>query len=284
MQNNINFKKNIGGLWTKNKFKISHNESPLISLITTTYNSEKYLEETLKSIFNQKYQNFEIIIIDGGSKDKTIKIINKYEKKIDYWISEKDKGIYDAFNKGLKLARGHLIGMVNSDDILKPNALKILVQYYNKYPNKDFFFGSVKKHWGIISGYKKWKVKFSWGFYSSHSTGFYIKKNSAKKVGKYDTNFKYHADWDYFYRMIVKHQLQGIGTRKDELFGIFRRGGYSSKIDFSKSIIETIKIRKKNGQNKFFVLFLSLYRLLNNLRLIKKKSKSIFLIFKECLN
>ena len=162
MQNNINFKKNIGGLWTKNKFKISHNESPLISLITTTYNSEKYLEETLKSIFNQKYQNFEIIIIDGGSKDKTIKIINKYEKKIDYWISEKDKGIYDAFNKGLKLARGHLIGMVNSDDILKPNALKILVQYYNKYPNKDFFFGSVKKHWGIISGYKKWKVKFSW--------------------------------------------------------------------------------------------------------------------------
>jgi len=112
---------------------------PLISIITVTLNSEKYLKETLKSIFNQKYKNYELIIIDGKSNDKTLNIIKKNIKKINLYKSEKDKGIYDAFNKGIKLASGDLIGIVNSDDILKPNALKILVKYYNKYPKMDFF-------------------------------------------------------------------------------------------------------------------------------------------------
>ena len=91
---------------------------PLISIITVTLNSEKYLNETLKSIFNQKYKNYELIIIDGKSNDKTLSIIKKNIKKINLYKSEKDKGIYDAFNKGIKLASGDLIGIVNSDDIL----------------------------------------------------------------------------------------------------------------------------------------------------------------------
>ena len=130
-----------GGLWIKNKFKDSKNLNPLISIITVTYNSHKYLQETLDSLFKQNYKNFELIIIDGNSTDKTKNIIKKNKKNIDYWISENDKGIYDAFNKGIKLSRGDLIGIVNSDDILKPNALKILVKYYNSYPKMDFFFG-----------------------------------------------------------------------------------------------------------------------------------------------
>ena len=77
------------------------------------------MKDTLESIFNQTYKNFEIIIIDGKSTDKTLKIIKRHANKIDYWISEKDKGIYDAFNKGLSLSRGYFIGIVNSDDILK---------------------------------------------------------------------------------------------------------------------------------------------------------------------
>ncbi len=136
----------FGGLRKKKKFKKSSKKFPLVSIITPTFNSEKYLTKALNSILKQKYRNFEIIVIDGQSNDKTLKIIKKFDKKIDYWISEKDKGIYDAFNKGYKLAKGELIGIVNSDDVLTPNALKILVKYYNKYPDKDFFFGSVKKH------------------------------------------------------------------------------------------------------------------------------------------
>tara|TARA_B100002051_G_C16706625_1_gene624174 strand:+ start:218 stop:1087 length:870 start_codon:yes stop_codon:yes gene_type:complete len=279
----FNKKTNHGGNWLKGKFKFTSKKKPLISIITVTLNSQKYLEKTLKSIFSQQYKNYEIIIIDGKSKDRTLSIIKKYENKIDYWVSEKDKGIYDAFNKGMKFARGEYLGFVNSDDILNKKALKILARYNNKFPQIDFIFGCVKKHWGALYGYKPWKIKFSWGFYSSHSCGFFIKNESAKKLGKYNIKYKHHADWDYFYRMIVKYNLKGIGTKKNEVFGIFRRGGFSSKIDFKDSILETIKIRKKNGQNKFLVFFISVYRLLKNIRLVKSFKKTFILIFHESI-
>jgi glycosyltransferase involved in cell wall biosynthesis len=267
--------KNIihGGKWIKGIFKKNDKENPLISIITVTLNSQKHLEETLKSIFNQKYKNYELIIIDGKSNDKTLKIIIKNNNKIDYWISQKDKGIYDAFNKGLALARGQYIGFVNSDDILTKNSLKYLA-HYHRSKKFDFLFGAVKKHWGVLHGYKKWKIKFSWGFYSSHSTGFFITNKAAKKVGKYNLKFKYHADWDYFYRMIVKKKLVGISSNKNELFGHFRRGGYSSNIAYDNHVLETIKIRLSNGQNNFFVLLITLYKFYKNLHLIKEKKKT----------
>ena len=121
-----------GGRWTKGFFKINEKIKPLITIITVTLNSQKHLEETLISIFNQNYKNFELIIIDGKSNDKTLSIIKKYEHKIDYWMSEKDKGIYDAFNKGMNLARGQYIGIVNSDDLLNKNALTLLIKYIKK--------------------------------------------------------------------------------------------------------------------------------------------------------
>jgi len=274
-QNKIFKAKNTihGGKWIKGIFKKIDKENPLISIITVTLNSQKYLEETLKSIFNQKYKNYELIIIDGKSNDKTLKIIKKNNNKIDYWISQKDKGIYDAFNKGLALARGQYIGFVNSDDILTKNSLKYLV-HYHRNKKFDFLFGAVKKHWGVLHGYKKWKIKFSWGFYSSHSTGFFINNKAAKKVGKYNLKFKYHADWDYFYRMIVKKKLVGISSNKNELFGYFRRGGYSSNIAYDDHVLETIKIRLSNGQNNFIVLLITLYKFYKNLHLIKEKKKT----------
>ena len=278
--------KNIihGGKWIKGIFKKNDKENPLISIITVTLNSQKHLEETLKSIFNQKYKNYELIIIDGKSNDKTLKIIIKNNNKIDYWISQKDKGIYDAFNKGLALARGQYIGFVNSDDILTKNSLKYLA-HYHRSKKFDFLFGAVKKHWGVLHGYKKWKIKFSWGFYSSHSTGFFITNKAAKKVGKYNLKFKYHADWDYFYRMIVKKKLVGISSNKNELFGHFRRGGYSSNIAYDNHVLETVKIRLSNGQNNFFVFLITLYKFYKNMHLIKLKKKTLknifLLIFKK---
>ena len=113
-----------------------------------------------------------------------------------------------------------------------PDATLILLDYYKKYPKIVFFFGSVKKHWGLLHGYKPWKIYFTWGFYTSHSTGFFIKNASAKIVGKYNLKYKYSSDYDYFFRMIVKKKLKGIGISKDKIFGIFRRGGYSSSIKF----------------------------------------------------
>jgi len=256
---------------------------PIISIVTVTFNSARTLEETIKSVINQSYNNFEYIIIDGQSSDNTLNIINKYDKYIDYWFSEKDLGIYDAFNKGLDYFSGDFVGFVNSDDILEKDALKILSEYIKNYPEKDFFFGSVKKHWGVLHGYKKWKVYYSWGFYSSHSCGFYIKKNAARKNGYYNQSFRWHADYDYFYRMIIKNKLEGKGTRKNELFGHFRRGGFSSKINFNDHVYETAQIRLNNNQNKYFVAIITLIKIYFNYQRINNPKKEILNILKFIL-
>ena len=261
--------KKEGGLRQKDIIKSNTQEKPLITIITTTLNSGKYLEECLGSLHSQNYSNYEHIIIDGGSTDGTLEIIKKNEHKIDYWISKKDNGIYDAFNIGMNLAKGEYIGFLNSDDVYTPEALNILLRYIKKYPEKDFFFGAVRKHWGVLHGYRPLKIYWSWGFYSSHSTGFFIKSSSAKKVGKYNLKYKHSSDYDYFYRMIVKHKLKGIGTKKNELFGIFRRGGYSSTINFVSHFFEEIQIRIDNGQNRLLILFIFIFKFLKNLSRIK---------------
>ena len=255
-----------GGLRIKNK----EYKNPLFSIITVVYNGEKYLEETIESVIKQKFKNFEYIVIDGGSTDNSVKIIEKFEKKIDYWVSEKDRGIYDAFNKGMRVSKGKFIGFINSDDIYKKNALKIISNYIKKNQQADFIFGSVKKHWGVLYGYKPHKIKYSWGFYSSHSTGFFVKRKVAEKVGFYNIKYKYHADYDYFYRLIVKNKMKGISTKKNEIVGIFRRGGFSSKISFWKKLKEDIRIRHDNGQNIFLLILIFSNKFLRNIDQILK--------------
>ena len=248
------------------RLKKKQGKQPILSIVTVVFNGEKYIEKTIKSVLSQKCKSYEYIIVDGGSSDNTLNIIKKYSNKISYWVSQKDKGIYDAFNKGMMLSQGQYIGIVNSDDVYTKNAFKIILKYINKKPNLDFLFGSVKKHWGIIYGYKPKKINYSWGFYSSHSTGFIIKKESAKKVGLYDLQYKYHADYDYLYRMIAKMKMKGMATKKNEVVGIFRRGGYSSTIPYKKLFFEEIKIRYNNNQNLFLLLIIIIYKVIKHFR------------------
>ena len=130
---NKNFykKKNMGGLRTKSIIKKNLYSRPLISIIVATHNSEKHLEQCLQSIFKQSYKNYEIIIIDNQSTDKTLKLVKKYEKFIDIWISEPDEGIFHAMNKGIEISKGKIISILNSDDYYTQNALKIIVKYFN---------------------------------------------------------------------------------------------------------------------------------------------------------
>ncbi len=174
-----------------------------ISVITVTKNSEKYLEENIKSLSNQTYKNFEHIIIDGDSRDGTLQIIKKYSNNITKWISEPDQGLYFAMNKGIQLSSGDIIGILNSDDIYYPEALNIVNKYFSNNNNLNFLFGSVHKH-KLMHGYFPEKIKWTFGFYTTHSVGFFIKKSSQLDIGLYDTQYKYSADYDLFYKMIVK--------------------------------------------------------------------------------
>ena len=187
---------------------------PFFSIITVVLNNKKTFEATIKSVFDQSFRNYEYIVVDGGSTDGTLDIIKKNEDKIDFWLSEKDNGIYDAFNKAIRISKGKYIGIINSDDVYTKDALSIIYKYIKQDKNLDFIFGSVKKRWGLLSGYRPYKIHYSWGFYTSHSTGFFIKKNSADKIGEYNTKYKIHADYDYFYRMIVKKKMKGTSTKK----------------------------------------------------------------------
>ena len=255
-----------GGKRFKDFTNLDNKISPKISIITVIKNKSDFIEETILSIKNQKYENIEHIIIDGGSTDGSLEIIKKYIDHIDYFVSEPDKGNYDAINKGISLCTGDLIGIVNADDILLPDATLILVDYYNKYPEIDFFFGSVRKHWGVLSGYYPKKIKYSWFFYTSHSTGFFIKRNAAEINGKYSLRYKYSSDFDYFYRLIVHNKFIGTATKKNELFGIFRPGGISHTLNKEEHFFEKIQIRVDNNQNKIFIFLLFIVKYLLNLK------------------
>ena len=110
------------------------NNEPLISIITVVYNGEEYLEQTINSVINQTYKNIEYLIIDGGSTDGTLDIIKKYDNHISYSVSESDKGLYDAMNKGISIANGELIGMINSDDWYELDAVELIVNKYLENP------------------------------------------------------------------------------------------------------------------------------------------------------
>ena len=241
-------------------------KKPFFSIITVVKNGSKSIEKTIKSVENQTLKNFEHILIDGKSTDKTLEIIYKYKKNFSRIVSEKDKGIYDAFNKGMKLSNGEFICIVNCGDTLRKNALKIIFKYLSIHNNLDFIFGSVKKHWGVVYGYRPKKISYSWGFYSSHSTGFFIRKSSAKKVGLYNLKYKYHADYDFFYRAIVKKKLIGMSTKKSEIVGDFERGGFSSKSPYKKMFLEELKIRFDNGQNLILISLIAVFKIFKNLK------------------
>ena len=243
-----------------------NNNKKLITIITVVKNGEATIERCIKSVLNQNYNNLEYIIIDGKSSDGTKDIINRYKNHITKIIIEDDNGIWDAMNKGIKNANGEIVGFLNSDDYYFDNVLETVNNYFSKN-NIDFLFGSVEKY-KLMHGYRPWLIDWSFGFYTSHSVGFFIKTKIHKDVGLYDTKF-ISADLDFFYKLISINKKIGLSSKKNEIFGKFEKGGFSSKINYVEHLEDLNKIRINNGQNKIFVYFLFL------IKIIKKPIKFI---------
>jgi len=245
-------------------------KNPKISIITVVKNNKNFIEKNILSLLSQNYKNYEHIIVDGKSTDGTLEIIEKYKKSIKCLVSENDKGIYDAMNKGIDLATGDIIGILNSDDYFYENALEIVKSYFEKKPQIDFLFGSVHKFF-LRHGFYPKRIYWTFNFYTAHSVGFFIKKKSQKKVGYYNIKYKYSSDYDLFYRMIVKHKMVGAATKKNEVLGFFNPYGFSSTIRYIDYLNENTLIRLNNGQNKIIVWIIHFLRF----------SKRIFRIIKE---
>jgi glycosyltransferase involved in cell wall biosynthesis len=198
---------NSGGLRSKGKFKKSLQDKPLITIITITLNSEKYLEQTILSVLNQPYENVEYIVIDGGSTDGTVEIIKKYDNFIDYWISEKDKGVSNAFNKGIVFATGDIIGLINSDDWYEPETFNKVTEVFEN----DKSIGLIH---GDLSFWKDARFLFTlfphenperlWKeMIYNHPTCF-VSLETYKKHGFFDETLKLAMDYDLILRFYVK--------------------------------------------------------------------------------
>ena len=235
------------------------------SIITIVKNNSKGLEKTIKSLIKQKYNNFELIVIDGRSTDRTLDVIKKYKKFINKWVSKKDGGIYYAMNNGIKLSKGKIIGILNAGDTYYPDALSIINKYQTKHKDVDLFFGTVKKD-RIMSGFHPHLLNWKFNVFPGHSSGFFVRKKIHDCYGLYDQNFKYSSDYDLIYRLIVLKKLRGISTLKKEIIGNFDQFGISSRLGFFRTLYEEIKIRFKNNQNVFFIIFLSIIKTLNKIK------------------
>ena len=214
------------------------------------------IEKAIRSILKQNYDNLELIVIDGNSGNDTTKILKSYNQDIDIWISEKDKGMWDAWNKGFQLANGDYVGIVDSSNILYPNAIKTLVKYINKFPSYDFICGTVKKDKKIYAGFRPQDIKKQFNIIPSSVVGFYIKLESLKRVGLLNIKYKYSSDYDHLYRIIVKNKMRGVNTKAHEIFGDLGDSGISLKGNFLKKIFNEIKIRFNNGQNIFELIYI----------------------------
>lgn len=209
-----------------------------VSVITVVYNSVKYLEQTIKSVLNQTYTNIEYIVIDGGSTDGSVDLIKKYENNITYWISEPDGGIYDAMNKGIRVATGDLIGIINSDDWYEENTVKEIVMEYEANTVCYGLMRHILKD-EIIEIYAPFPCMIPKKMIP-HSTCF-VPSKLYQKYGLFDLHYKSCADYHFVLRLYnagVKFKLI------EKVLANFRFGGVSWKVN---SLRESFNMRYKMG-------------------------------------
>jgi glycosyltransferase involved in cell wall biosynthesis len=231
---------------------------PKVTIITTVLNAVKTIEQTILSVINQSYKNIEYIVIDGGSTDGTLDIIERYREQINIFITGPDKGIADGFNKGIALATGEWIGMINADDWYTPKAVELMIQPAAKYSvccgnlilNGDNGYQQVRRS----------KVNWlNYGMYIMHPTCF-IKRAVYQQVGEYDNTFKIAMDFDMFLRIkragyTIKYVNKNIAY--------MRTAGVSN--DVEKMHAEELAVMKRHLGGVSFLLS-SLFNYLNKLR------------------
>lgn len=242
-----------------------------ISVITATWNSGRTIGDTLRSVFNQSFTNVEHIIKDGGSKDDTLEICKNFEQK--YYkdeckgrtiniLSDKDKGIYDAMNQGVKAATGDVIGILNSDDFYtSDDVLARVAEEFEKNPELEAVYGDIhfvkdenlKKCTRYFSSryFRPWALRF--GFMPAHPS-FYVRREVYEKYGLYDLDFRTSSDFEMMVRLFVKEKINAKYINKD--FVTMRAGGESTAgLEAKKKVNRDIAgSLKKHGvySNQFF--------------------------------
>ncbi len=230
-----------------------------VSIITVCYNSEKTIADALLSISNQDYKNIESVVIDGGSTDKTFEIVRQFADVVKFSVSEPDKGIYDAMNKGLQHCTGDIIGILNSDDMLaSPKVISSIVEKIGNLPLACIYgdlvyvdqvkTNKIIRYWKSGSGSPR---KFYFGWMPPHP-GFYITRQVLEKCGEYNIDFPVAADYEYMLRVMVRYNIPSIYLPL--ILVKMRLGGLSNQSVASRksSFIENHLAWKVNNLKPYF--------------------------------
>lgn len=237
--------------------------SPKISIVTVTYNGMKTIEDTISSVLGQSYENIEYIVVDGGSTDRTLEVIDRYADRIATVISEPDEGIYDAMNKGIKAATGDFVGILNSDDIFSnSDVIARLADYLSANPDADAVYANLvmvtpddttkvtRKYFS--NRYHFWKARF--GLMVPHPT-FYTRRSSFEAYGYYKMDYRVAADFE----LMLRHYRGGQKFQHFDTIMVRMREGGISTTGFWWRLhqnMEIVRACRENGvyTNILFVL------------------------------
>lgn len=242
-----------------------------VSIITATYNSAETIKDTLISVNKQTYKDIEHIIIDGGSRDNTLEIVEKYGERVSIIVSEPDKGIYDAMNKGIRSATGDVVGILNSDDFFaSDDVIETVANTFINNPDFDSIYGNI--HFVSPDNLNKITRKYSskifrpalfrFGFMPAHPS-FYVRRKFFEQYDLYKLDYKIAADYELLIRYLYIHKISHRYINKD--FVTMRTGGVSTENTESRKILnkEIIRACKENGiyTNSFLVYMKYLYKI-----------------------
>lgn len=229
----------------------------MISIITVVFNNEDTIREAIESVLGQTYKNIEYIIIDGGSKDSTVNFINKYKDQLGYFVSEKDNGLYDAMNKGIKACTGDVIGILNSDDLYEDlNVIASVMEEFNKDSELDILYGNLVyvKSNDTKKVVRNWKSKTYYKFFFEHANvpphpSLFVRSKVYNEIGLFDLRYKLAADYELMLRMFKNHNFKSKYINK--LITKMRLGGATNQ-SFSNVVAQNKEILqswKNNGLN-----------------------------------
>ena len=230
--------------------------NPLVSIITVVYNGKETLEQTIQSVIAQSYSPIEYILVDGGSTDGTLDLIKEYREHIQVWISEPDKGLYDAMNKGIRMAKGDLIGMINSDDWYESDAVELMVDAFLRNPDKHIFHAD---RFDIGEGLTKQVRKFNpsmfklkyYGMTYNHPTMFVTPTEYKKHT--YNPDLRSLSDYQFVLEAVLENPEKFHYIPKPLVN--YRLGGISALNPRNESAKEAYQVRKVVGFNSFQRIF-----------------------------
>ena len=225
-------------------------EDILVTIVTPSYNQGQFIEDTIKSVLNQTYKNIQYIVVDGASTDNTMEIVERYRDKIDIVISERDKGQTDAINKGFRLAKGELVGWINSDDMLYPYCVEEIVNLYKQNPDGAIFYGSKIDMIDSKNNHLKYYInnmqnreRILRKNYDVSQPGSFYNKAILEKVDYLDESIYYCMDLDLFLKLSKYGKIYSVDDKSLAKFRIWEETkSKNGRTKFIKNIRERLYI------------------------------------------